>query len=220
MKRKQYVVMFLLLACGRMLCLSKPNVISNVASYKRKYSKQGLVDISKINQAIRIDMRYATTNNFMHKKIYTSPKAYLFRSVAEKLSRVQKYLKKMGLGLKVWDAYRPYRYQFVIYDAVQDVRFAANPSKGSVHNRGASVDLTLVDKNGSELAMPTAFDDFTVKASSSYKKLSKNVLRNRELLKKVMRMHGFVTITTEWWHFNDKNWRRYLLLDIGFEDLG
>jgi zinc D-Ala-D-Ala dipeptidase len=184
-----------------------------------KAHKHDLVDITKINSSIRLDIRYATANNFTHKAVYTQAKCYLRKATAEKLSHVQQELEKQNLGLKVFDGYRPRSVQYIFWRLVPDERYVAHPQKGSRHNRGTAVDVTLVDKQGKELFMPTEFDDFTQKAHRNYTKLAPEQIKNRTLLEQVMTKHGFVGLSTEWWHFNDLSHPEAELLDISFEEL-
>src|SRR5262249_12042230 len=127
--------------------------------------------------------------------------------------RVQAKLEKQGLGLKVWDCYRPVSVQKKLWERVPDDRYVANPVKGSRHNRGASVDLTIVDKNGKELAMPTPYDEFSDRSHRDYMDLSPEVLKNRNPLKDVMEAEVFIGLPTEWWHFDDPDWRSFALRD-------
>jgi len=181
-----------------------------------KVQKSDLVDISTINPRIILDIRYATTNNFTKQKIYDSPKCYARKHVALKLDAVQKELEKQvpRLGLKIWDVYRPLSAQKKMWAVMPDQRYVMPPEKGSRHNRGCAVDLTLVDKNGNELEMPTEFDTFTKQAHRDYMDLPSHVIKNRQLLEDVMVKHGFVGMPTEWWHFDDVDWKKYDLLDI------
>ncbi|MFN7138492.1 MAG: D-alanyl-D-alanine dipeptidase [Limisphaerales bacterium] len=178
-----------------------------------------LVDVEKFIPGIVLDIRYATTNNFTGKQVYPVAKCYLRRATAEKLKKVQEELKKQNLGLKVYDGYRPLSVQKKFWELVPDERYVANPAKGSKHNRGGAVDLTLVDSKGKELPMPTPYDDFTEKAHQNYSKLPANIIRNRALLRTVMEKHGFKNIRTEWWHFDDTDWQQYDLMDISFDEL-
>jgi len=178
-----------------------------------------LVDIQKINPHILVEMRYATPNNFTGRTLYNRAKCYLRRSVASKLDAVQKKLEKVGLGLKVYDGYRPLSVQKVFWEFMPDDRYVAPPEIGSRHNRGAAVDLTLVDKEGRELIMPTPFDDFSVKAHRNFNELPKVVIYNRCLLENIMADHGFIPCPSEWWHFDAADWENYPLEDIALEAL-
>jgi len=179
-----------------------------------------LVDITKINPNIKLDIRYATSNNFTGKQVYSKSCCFLRKSTAEKLNRVQKELETMGLGLKVWDGYRPRSVQYKFWELVPDPRYVADPKKGSKHNSGAAVDCTLVDKNGNELKMPSEFDDFSTKAHRNYARMSPTSAQNCKLLELIMTKHGFSFYHSEWWHFNDVDWKRYDFLDISFSELG
>jgi len=183
----------------------------------QKKQNQELVDVHSVNPTIILDLRYATENNFTHHKLYPVARCLLRREPAESLSAVQKELQTRGLGLKIFDGYRPLSIQKKLWEAVPDDRYVANPAKGSRHNRGAAVDLTLVDSLGNELAMPTPFDNFTEKAHCNYKKLPRKVLRNRALLQQVMERHGFWRMETEWWHFDFHDWGRFKILDLPLE---
>ncbi len=168
-----------------------------------------LVDITTVNARIRLDIRYATTNNFTGRKVYPEARCLLREGTARKLSAVQRELEGMGLGLKVLDCYRPLEVQKKFWALAPDERYVANPAKGSRHNRGAAVDVTLVTAAGEELPMPTGFDDFTEKAHRDYQALPAEAIRNRALLERVMKKHGFDPLPTEWWHFDDADWRKY-----------
>ena len=140
--------------------------------------------------------------------------------VALALKKVNDELRNSGFALKIWDAYRPYSVTKKMRKLVHDRRYVANPAKGSAHNRGAAVDLTLVKANGQEVPRPTPFDDFTEKASHNYQKLPPDVLHNRALLKRVMRKHGFAVLPTEWWHYLYVDSAKiFEVLDLGFGEL-
>lgn len=173
-----------------------------------------LVYLYDIDSTIATDVRYATENNFMREILYPSSKVFLRKIVAERLKEINTYLKKNhNLRLKIYDGYRPLSVQKKMWKRLPDDRYVANPSKGSRHNRGAAVDLTLIDENGNELDMGTGYDDFSNKAHWSYKKFPPEVLKNRNLLKEVMTKFGFETITSEWWHYDFKGWSKFSILD-------
>lgn len=182
--------------------------------------KHDLVEIKKIIPTIALDIRYATTNNFTGKQLYESACCFARAGTVEKLKKVQAELAKKDLGLKIWDAYRPRSMQFKLWQTTPDKRYISDPKKGSIHNRGCAIDCTLIRlKDKSELKMPTTFDDFSPKAHISYTNLPKQVLKNRDLLARVMIKHGFATFINEWWHFNDTDWKKYSLLDKQFSKL-
>ena len=173
-----------------------------------------LVDIRTVNRNIRLDIRYATANNFLKRKLYSTPKCALRSSVAQKLALVQTDLEKVGLGLKVYDCYRPFSVTKQMWEVLPDPNYVANPARGSRHNRGAAVDLTLVDRTGKELEMPTPFDDFTKKAHRDYAGGTAQSRKNRQILEDAMKKQGFIGITTEWWHFDSEDWQKFAILDV------
>lgn len=172
-----------------------------------------LVDLLSLDSSFVLDIRYSTSNNFTKKVLYPSAKAKLRREAAESLVAVQRELKRMNLGLKIYDGYRPLSIQWKLWEIVPNEDFVANPKKGSRHNRGAAVDLTIIDSSGKELAMPTGYDDFTNKASHEFMDLPEPVLKNRTLLKDVMFRHGFQPIKSEWWHYDFQGWEKFDIMD-------
>lgn len=178
------------------------------------------IDLEKMNPSLVMDIRYATTNNFTEQVLYPLAKCYLRKSVALKLDEVQKKLQKQGLGLKIYDGYCPLSIQQKLWDIVPDDRYVAPPKLGSKYNRGAAVDLTLVDAEGKELEMPTPFDTFDKAAHRDCFDLKTSVIDNRVLLEKVMVEAGFIPLPTEWWHFDNEHWESYPLTDISLEELG
>ncbi|MBI4861760.1 MAG: D-alanyl-D-alanine dipeptidase [Candidatus Riflebacteria bacterium] len=172
-----------------------------------------LVDVASLDPTIRIDMRYASDRNFLKQVLYDDSLCLLRRTVAQRLVRVQKALSARGLGLKVWDAYRPQSVQVKLWKILPDDRFVANPAKGSRHSRGAAVDLTLVDAAGNELPMGTDHDEFTTRAYPGSTDVPVQAQRNRRLLRNAMAAHGFSQMSTEWWHFEAPGATAYSLLD-------
>ncbi len=179
-----------------------------------------LVNLEHYIPGIVLDIRYATENNFTGKQIYTAPEAWLRKEAADSLLAIQKALNQEGLGIKVFDAYRPYAATLYFYQVYEDTTFVAAPWSGSIHNRGGAIDLTLIDlETGKELAMPTPFDEFSEKASHSYNNLPQEIIANREKLHQIMTSHGFTFYEHEWWHYNIKGRNKYSLMDISFEEL-
>mmetsp|Transcript_34073 Transcript_34073/g.55183 ORF Transcript_34073/g.55183 Transcript_34073/m.55183 type:complete len:227 (-) Transcript_34073:12-692(-) len=170
-------------------------------------------------EKILLDIKYATADNFTNKVQYDSARCFARRGVAKKLARVQKTLEGKGLGLLIWDAYRPHHVQWKLWEIVPDEKFVADPRKGSNHNRGAAVDLTLVDSQGIWQEMPTGFDDFTEKAYRSFNDAEEHTLRNRKLLQDVMEENGFIGLPTENWHFDDIDSKKYEVSDLSFAEL-
>jgi D-alanyl-D-alanine dipeptidase len=183
-----------------------------------KVDRGEMVDLA--TTGVALDLRYATTNNFMHTKLYPVAKAYLRAPVAAALAGVERELAREGLGVKVFDAYRPYSVTVKMWEPIKNPDFVADPAKGSRHNRGAAVDLTLIDlRTGNELAMPTGFDDFTPRARNDFNDLPAEVLANRAKLREVMTRHGFEPLPSEWWHYDFRGWERFELLDVPLEAL-
>lgn len=178
----------------------------------------GLVRVDDLDDTIQIELRYATANNFTGKKIYPASVCLLRKETAQKLVKANKEFRKMGYRIKIWDAYRPLQVQQILWDLVKDSRYVANPQRGSKHNRGTAVDITLVDSEGNELVMPTGFDDFSKKASRDYEGMTEEAEKNLNMMTEVMLDCGFTTIRTEWWHFDDKDWANYPLLDIPLDE--
>jgi len=179
-------------------------------------SNSDIVDILTIDSSFVLDIRYATENNFTKKILYPVAKAKLRREAAESLASIQKELKTKNLRLKIFDGYRPLAIQWKLWEIVPNESFVANPKKGSKHNRGAAVDLTIVDALGNELEMPTGYDDFTEKASHEYMNLTENAIKNRALLKDIMTRHGFQSIRSEWWHYDFRGWEQFDIMDEPF----
>ncbi len=179
-----------------------------------------LVDIEKHINNIVLDIRYATTNNFTGEVIYTEPKAFLRRPVADALKRVQDSLAHYGLGLLVYDAYRPYSATVKFFEVYPDPDFVADPRYGSRHNRGCAVDVTLINiATGENIPMPTGFDEFTEQAHPEYMGFSEEIIANRTFLFEIMAYHGFTHYPTEWWHFDYEGWENFPLMNLAFEEL-
>ena len=152
-------------------------------------------------EGIRVDMKYATEDNFVKEKMYNCGRCFLRPEVAKALIKAQELLKEKNLGLKVYDCYRPRPVQKLLWKKVPNASYVTPPSKGSMHNRGTAVDLTLVDAKGDALEMGTIFDFFGKRAHHDYTDLPKEILNNRLLLKETMKKVGFLPIRTEWWHY-------------------
>ncbi len=201
-----------------------------LATYAHAHTeaRHHLIDIQKLNPQIRTHIYYATDDNFTKRAVY--PKnayVYLLDQVAQALNRVQQELKNDGLGLLVWDGYRPVSVQETFWRICPDPNYVADPKKGSRHNRGAAVDVTLVHlQSGKSLNMPTEFDDFSKKAwrdAGQELGVTKEQIANRRKLECVMHAHGFKGLASEWWHFD---WQdaldhpeQYPLLCFSFDEL-
>lgn len=179
-----------------------------------------LIELKKEIPGLVLDIRYATTNNFMKLAVYKQPRAFARKQVVVQLKKVQATLRKKGYGLKIYDAYRPFKATKTLYIKAKDKNFVANPKKGSRHNRGCAIDLGLIDlKTGKDVPMPTPYDSFSVTAAAGYKALPQVLIKNRDLLINVMQSHGFKVLSNEWWHFDFNGWEKYDLMDIPFEKL-
>jgi zinc D-Ala-D-Ala dipeptidase len=179
-----------------------------------------LVSVATIQPPLLEEIRYATRHNFTGETLYPISAAFVQRATAAALARVQDDLAKEGLGLKIYDGYRPLSVQQKMWDLIRDERYVSNPAKNhGRHTRGTAVDVTLVDKLGNELAMPTPFDDFTEAAHRDSKTMSHRQRANMEKLQDVMTRHGFDPFPFEWWHFDLRDWKKYPVLNVSFEDL-
>jgi D-alanyl-D-alanine dipeptidase len=199
-------------------------IIDNVENYQLLIEKDSTLKLVPLDQYIdhlKIDFVYATTKNFTHTILYKNPKPYLRLPAAKALRQVAIALKKRGLGIVIFDAYRPYFVTEKMWKVVSDARYAANPKNGSGHNKGISVDLSLYYlSTGKLLQMPTGFDNFTNKASQDYMQLPAAVIENRNILKRVMEQHGFKILSTEWWHFSFPNSNgKYHIINLNFDEL-
>lgn len=160
------------------------------------------VDLSDYSSEFILDMKYATEDNFLKSKVYDCGSCYLRLKTVTSLIEANKEFKKKGYKIKLFDCYRPLDVQKKMWVLIPDANYVANPSKGSIHNRGGAVDVTLVDENGNELDMGTKFDFFGTESSHDYKNFSKEIIKNRKLLKKIMLRHHFESFDSEWWHYN------------------
>ncbi|MBU2444415.1 MAG: M15 family metallopeptidase [Bacteroidetes bacterium] len=189
-----------------------------ISSFSFAQSADSLVWLHDIDSTILTEVRYATPNNFTGQILYKSDKVYLRKVVAESLSNAHKSLmRNYALRIKVFDGYRPLSIQKKMWEVMPDDRYVADPAKGSRHNRGAAVDLTLVDVTGREIDMGTPYDDFTEKSHIDYKKLSKNALTYRAILRSTMEKFGFEAMSSEWWHFDFKGWSKFPIMDVEIE---
>jgi zinc D-Ala-D-Ala dipeptidase len=178
------------------------------------WSAGEFIDVKKYDFSFILDIKYATKNNFTHQAVYPEARCLIRKPVAQALSRVQAALKVRGLRLKIFDCYRPLSVQRKFWELVPDERYVANPQKGSRHNRGAAVDVTLVDSTGEELEMPSAFDDFSEKAHRNALRATPKAKANLKLLERMMLSEGFQVFDTEWWHFDFKGWEQYSVEDV------
>ena len=181
-----------------------------------------LVELSRLDSTIRLDIRYATANNFMKRPMYAEGRSFLQKPAAEAVVRVQRALRAKGFGLLIFDGYRPWTVTKAFWDETPSDKhgFVADPQQGSKHNRGCAVDLSLVNlKTGKEIVMTSPYDDFTSKASPGYRGGSRTQRRLRDMLRTAMEREGFTVDRGEWWHFDYKEWRSYDVLDIPFDQV-
>ena len=189
------------------------------ASLKANPEKE-LVNLAIAAPDMLLEIGYATEKNFTGKKIYTLPRAYARKPVAEALKKAQLEFKKLGYGIKVYDAYRPYKATVKFYEEYHDTTYVASPYRGSRHNRGCALDMTIVDlKTGQELPMPTAWDAFDTQAWPTAVVKDPVKRKNRDLLIAVMERNGFTVYEHEWWHFDFRDWPSYSIQNQAFEDL-
>ncbi|HEV3222553.1 MAG TPA: M15 family metallopeptidase [Puia sp.] len=198
--------------------------INNISLYKESlinHPEKQMVSLAGISGII-LDLRYASDNNFMHKKLYKGniKTTFLRKPAYQALDSVGRFLAAQGLVLVIFDAYRPYSVTETLWINVKDERYAANPSKGSGHNRGIAVDLTLANmKTRRLLPMPTEFDNFSDSAHQDFNRLDVRAIANRDLLKQVMEKYGFIQLSTEWWHFSWPDYIGFEVLDLDFDQL-
>ena len=179
-----------------------------------------LVEPAKLDTTIHLDIRYATTNNFLGSVFYSSARAFLQRPAALAVVRASGVLRHLGYGLLIHDAYRPWYVTRVFWDATPSESrwLVANPARGSKHNRGAAVDITLYDlATGAPIEMPSTYDEATVRALSDYPGGTSRQRWHRALLRRVLEAEGFTVNPNEWWHFDYRDWQRYQILNTPFE---
>jgi D-alanyl-D-alanine dipeptidase len=202
--------------------LRKEALSASPPQEKGTFKKARLVDLISLDSTIKLDVRYATTNNFMGEKFYSQPRAFLQHPAAEALVRAHRSLRAMGYGLLIHDAYRPWYVTKMFWDATpkEHKDFVADPAKGSRHNRGCAVDLTLYDiKSGKPVVMVSGYDEFSHRASPDYPGGTSLQRWYRQLLRKAMEGEGFKVFEVEWWHFDFGDWRSYPIGTITFEEI-
>ena len=182
-----------------------------------------LVELTKLDPSIRLDIRYATPNNFTGRILYSQPRAFLVGPAAKALLRAHRAARATGFGLTIYDAYRPWRVTKALWDATPPGpkrNYVANPKRGSKHNRGCAVDLTLHRlADGAQVEMPSGYDEFSLRAHRNFADSPAEALKHRDLLERVMKEAGFRGASNEWWHFDFVGWADYPVLDIPFEEL-
>lgn len=187
------------------------------------FLKPNLLELVKLDPTIKLDIRYATSNNFLGTPVYTQARAFLQRPAAEAMLRAHGELKTQGYGLIIHDGYRPWYVTKIFWDATPTDKkiFVADPAEGSRHNRGCAVDLSLYDlKTGEEVKMPSGYDEMSNRSFADYAGGTAHERARRALLRQAMEKQGFTVYPQEWWHFDYKDWKQYPILNVKFEDLG
>jgi D-alanyl-D-alanine dipeptidase len=187
------------------------------------FRKPDLVELTTLDPTIHLDIRYAQSNNFLSTPIYSQPRAFLQLPAAEALVRVLHKLQPLGYGLLIHDAYRPWYVTKIFWDATPPVDhiFVADPQKGSKHNRGCAVDLTLYDlSSGQPIEMPGLYDEMSPRSFPTFPGGTSLQRWHRDLLRRAMESEGFTVNDDEWWHFDYKDWKHYPILNVPFEKLG
>ena len=188
------------------------------------FREPDLVEIVRLDPGIRLNIRYAGPNNFTGRPLYPEARAFLQRPAALALVRVHRVLKDEGYGILVYDAYRPWSVTRALWEVASESErkqgFVADPAQGSRHNRGCAVDVGLYElASGSVVPMPSGYDEFSPRAHSGYSGGPAEPRRHRDILRRAMAAEGFTVLANEWWHFDYRDWRRYRLLDMPFEDI-
>lgn len=190
---------------------------------KGKFRQPELVELIKFDPTLKLDIRYATANNFVGRALYTEARAFLQKPAAEALKRANAKLRKQGYGILIFDGYRPWAITKLFWDVTSGDQhnFVADPRKGSKHNRGCAVDLSLFDlKTGHEVQMPGAYDEMTERSYPTYKGGTAEQRRLRDLLRAAMEAEGFRVNEYEWWHFDYRDWKKYPILNLSFAEIG
>jgi D-alanyl-D-alanine dipeptidase len=218
--KKHFLTIFPLLAW---IILSPSFALAQDAPPQEKDKREAdLIELIKLDKTIKLDIRYARADNFVGRAVYTEARAFLQKPAAEAVVRVHKKLKKLNLGLMIFDGYRPWSVTKLFWEVTPEEKrkFVANPQVGSRHNRGCAVDLSIYDLKTKRLVdMPSDFDEFTERASPGYQGASEIQTKNRDLLRKLMEAEGFIVNKNEWWHFDYKDWQDYAIYDIAFSEI-
>ena len=188
-----------------------------------QFRQPELFEVVTLDPTLKLDIRYATANNFIGEPVYTEARAFLQRPAAEAVARASTALKPLGYGLILHDGYRPWYVTKIFWDATPAHQkiFVADPKEGSKHNRGCAIDLSLYDlQTGAEVTMPSGYDEMTPRAFANYTGGTADQRKRRALLHRVMVQQGFLQNPTEWWHFDYKDWKQYPIGNTRFEDLG
>lgn len=205
------------------LCLAWASRAQEPPKETGNFRKPDLVELVKLDRSIKLDIRYATSNNFLGRPVYKEARAFLQRPAADALVRANKALRKKGYGLIIHDGYRPWSVTKTFWDVTPDDKkiFVADPAQGSRHNRGCAVDLSLFDlKTGKEVVMTSGYDEMTERSHINYTGGTQEQRRLRDLLRLAMEAEGFAVYDPEWWHYDYKDWKEYPILNISFSEIG
>ena len=216
MKRRRVLLVAVLLAGGCVRAQAGPPHEAG------RFRAPDLVELTALDPGIKLDIRYATARNFVGRPVYTEARAFLQRPAAEALVRAHRALREKGYGVLVFDGYRPWAVTKLFWDLTPPAQreFVADPRKGSKHNRGCAVDLSLYDlATGREVEMPSAYDEMSPRAYPHYAGGTPAQRERRDLLRAAMEREGFTVEPNEWWHFNHRDWRQYPILDMPFAEL-
>ena len=199
------------------------------ASYSQEPPKEAgpfrqpeLVEVIKLDPTVRLDIRYATSNNFLGRPVYKQARAFLQRPAADALARANRALRRQGYGIVIFDGYRPWSVTKVFWDSTPEDKkqFVADPSQGSRHNRGCAVDLSIFDLKTKEIVtMPSAYDEMSERSHINYQGGTDGERRLRDMLRAAMEAEGFAVYEPEWWHYDYKDWRQYPIQNISFEEI-
>lgn len=186
------------------------------------FRKPDLMELIQLDPTLKLDIHYASNNNFLGTPLYTEARSFLQRPAAEAVARANHKLHKQGYGLLIFDGYRPWYVTKIFWDATptEQHRYVADPAQGSRHNRGCAVDLTIYDlKTGQPIAMPSSYDEFSDSAHADYPGGTAEQRAHRELLRRTMEAEGFAIYPSEWWHFDYKDWRQYPIMNVPFSKI-
>lgn len=205
-------------------CLVRTNFhsVPQICDSKLRRSNNTLLELTTLDKTIRLDIRYAREDNFVGRPVYSEPRAFLQPDAAHSLVRVHRSLGSEGLGLVIYDGYRPWSVTKLFWETVTEdqKKFVADPAVGSKHNRGCAVDLSMCDlATGAQVPMPSDFDEFNEKASPDYEGGTDIERSNRDRLRAAMEAEGFTVNPKEWWHFDYRDWQSYEIFDVPFSEL-
>lgn len=195
---------------------------TKIPKQKGDYIPTNFIELIKLDNSLHLDIKYATNQNFLGKPVYTQARAFLQQAPAQALVNANKAFKKLGYAIVVFDGYRPWSVTKIFWDLTPKHlrKFVSNPKKGSRHNRGCAVDISLLNlKTGKQVEMPGEYDEMTERSYPYYKGGTTEQRKNRDLLIKIMEENGFKVFQYEWWHFDYKGWEKYKIEDIPFEKI-